>query len=175
MREPVSRQLQPSRHQERRRSEALERQSTARRDILTHARRLAESNGDEPRAAVLEQGAEQQQVWKHDALPATDWYGCLCCIFRRLGVGSQAGQQDLEAASADMGSGPQEETPPRRLHNKGVEVRDAAGMRAYYAHQLMQPEWLVDVPTALAASWCSPPWSTHPVQACVCVRQRGTP
>ena len=50
------------------------------------------------------------------------------------------------------------EAPVGQPHDKMCEGRSGPDMRALYSQHLMQPEWLIDVPTALASGWCSPPW-----------------
>ena len=43
---------------------------------------------------------------------------------------------------------------PRSRHAQDKKAQESAAARAFYAQQLMQPEWLTDIPGALASSWC---------------------
>ncbi|PSC69269.1 snurportin-1 [Micractinium conductrix] len=131
--------------QQQRRSAALERQKTARTQATDRARKLALQEEDE------EHQAETEIIEEHTAGP---------------GPSSSAA---AEAAAADVamhGGGGR-----RRSAGGGRSPGGGARMRQHYAQQLMQPEWLVDVPPDLATDWYAMPRPEG--QRCLVIAARG--
>lgn len=42
---------------------------------------------------------------------------------------------------------------PRTQQARRTRSKESASTRAFHAQQLMQPEWLTDIPSGLASSW----------------------
>ena len=138
-----------AKHHERRRSEALERQSAARRDLLSHARCLAGFDGGQAPRVRAPQG--QRLAQRHCDHPHCLGGGTILSLWLPL-QGADA-EPVPDRKDADM----QERQPAscRSRHAQGKRAQEGAAARAFYAQQLMQPEWLTDIPAALASSWCS--------------------
>lgn len=157
-------QLKGSYH-ERRRAAALEKQKTARKQATDRARKLALGTAD----AEDSQDGEQQVngrlaggAGKPPLLTAASRHhlatllssrcceACLACLQLR----DDEVLEDTSAAAAspevDMQSG-----SSRRASGGGGGRSPGGGarLRQHYAAQLMQPEWLVDVPPDLATDW----------------------
>lgn len=141
-------------YQEKRRVAALEKQKHARRQTTDRARKLALGAASD----AEQQGPQQQQDVQQ---PAT-----------------QQDMQDAERKSTgavpespevDMGSA-------RRRSSAGTaNLRSPGGggaaLRQYYSQQLMQPEWLVDVPPDLGSEWYALPRPEG--QRCLLIAARG--
>lgn len=60
------------------------------------------------------------------------------------------------------------QTGGRRRSSGGRSAGEAAKRRQHYAAQLMQPEWLVDVPSDLGTDWCV--WPAALLSVCLLFR-----
>lgn len=146
--------------QERRRAAALEKQKSARRQATDRARKLALG------AAEAEEASQEPQQVRGGAvvhrrqrrrrrLPPSATAACALNPSPRRPPATQdaAAEQAQAAPSPEVhmsgGGG-------RRRASGGRGRRASSGgsgLRQYYAGQLMQPEWLVDVPPDLGTEW----------------------
>ena len=133
-------------YQAKRRSEALTRQRDARRDLSNHIRRVAlEAFAQDAEAEVSACSLHFYKHWLDVCLP-------LRCLVDEV---QSHHSQDLEAVGQPASAEGEAHTG-RPRHRPRSHAGDTESAQSFYARQLMQPEWLTDVPVDLASHWCSP-------------------
>eukprot|EP00793_Prasinoderma_coloniale_P006325 PRCOL_00001155-RA len=123
-----------------RRAAALERQRKRRRDLTEHARQLASAAAD----GGSDEGAGNQQQAPFDA-PA---------------AGGASDEAVARTASTTDGMDVAADGPSGSSSTGHTRLGDGGGRNggaAFYAAQLMSPEWLLSVPFDLASAWIVSP------------------
>eukprot|EP00879_Flechtneria_rotunda_P028653 GHRR01030858.1.p1 GENE.GHRR01030858.1~~GHRR01030858.1.p1 ORF type:complete len:160 (+),score=55.64 GHRR01030858.1:318-797(+) len=132
-------------YQQKRRELALERQKQSRHDKVQQVRSLAHAtlqdapaDGSQAMQEVLpnQQHQQQPQLVQQEATAAAGTTSTTCSS------NSSQFPEDIEVFGLD-----------------GINPYSLSGanLRAYFARQLMQPEWLTDTPSDLATSWLVTP------------------
>ncbi|GAQ80912.1 m3G-cap-specific nuclear import receptor [Klebsormidium nitens] len=119
--------------QQKRRELALARQREARKELQAHARRLSQVLTEE---AEFNDGTQEDLMYL-EAETATDESS-----FRQ----GTTGQEPAESSGIPPGDSLRGQISP------GDSVRGQQ-LREWYARQLLQPEWMIDVPPDLATNW----------------------
>lgn len=144
-------------YQERRRLAALDKQKTARTQATDRARKLALGAAADAEESSQSSGTESQDVELTEEVPGPGPSSAASPEVAMGGTGSSGGGSGARRRSGGGGG--------RSPGGQGVS------MRQYYAQQLMQPEWLVDVPPDLASEWYALPRPEG--QRCLVVAARG--
>ncbi|KAF8073242.1 hypothetical protein HT031_000903 [Scenedesmus sp. PABB004] len=147
-------------YQQKRRAAALERQKHARQDKVAELRSLAAAAGAEDEAMAEGAQEQQQQAQQQQQQQAPARAGDQSPSGRG-GRGGHAPRRRHAHHAHQQHHHQQHAQLPADTALYGTDAVDltrlsGAGVKAYFARQLMQPEWLSDVPPDLATSWCAP-------------------
>ncbi|KAL4439876.1 hypothetical protein ABPG75_002877 [Micractinium tetrahymenae] len=151
-------------YQEKRRAAALEKQKSARRQTTDRARKLAlgaaanaEQQEPQQQQDVQQPAAQQQDVELADSAAGTP--SSAAPASPEIDMGGSAGAGRRRRSSSGSATS---------LRSPGGS---GAALRQYYSQQLMQPEWLVDVPPDLGSEWYALPRPEG--QRCLVIAARG--
>lgn len=147
----------PRGYQERRRAAALDKQRNARKEVANRARKLAmaatESEGSSEQGGEVRRGRSAwMSKWAlatmvgHQCRPDPLWRllltPCLPCV-----------EQDADIQDVSSATEPQATAEGAAGGRQQAGGGGGRGVRHYWAEQLMQPEWLIEVPPDLGADW----------------------
>lgn len=159
--------------QQKRRELALKRQSESRRDSQQHARRLAasalslSSSSEEPVEVNLRQ-EEELHVLPEQPLDELTISAVNDHVDEDLPAQAKEEEEEEEEAAS---------TAPNWKRLDGVGFQEAtrlkgAKARQWFAHQLMLPEWMIDIPPRLKREWYVLPRPAG--KQCLVVSSNGT-
>ena len=132
--------------QQKRRDEALQRQQAARQDFADHARQLATLASGSPADGARDQVALASVVTPEltSLVHRCLWSASTICS---LMVGCFVLQ--------DASTSGRCESSDTAMEGRAFTSSQAETSKQYYARQLMQPEWLTDIPVDMCTNWCA--------------------
>jgi len=132
-----------SQWQEARRADALERQRAQRQGAIDYARCLADI-----RVGVESDLPQVRLRSKPTIIPA----GSSAVVMVHLAYCTQG--KGVQVAHRGSDDGATQSMQPEPSSGQQQEAGAQQSMRNYFAEQLMQHEWMTDIPEDLAQNWC---------------------
>lgn len=127
--------------QQKRRDEALQRQQAARQDFADHARQLATLASESP----VDGARDQVLVTSGTTLVVDRCFRSAVTICSLMARCCMLQNVSTSGRCEDSGTA---------MEGMAYTSTHAETSKQYYARQLMQPEWLTDIPADMCTNWC---------------------